>query len=147
MFSEVGGGLRFIYRHPVLRPLASSAAAFNFFSQLQLTLFVLYANRDMHMSAAAIGLVLAFFGIGGVAASVTVRRALAWLGYGSMLLAGYALGALAILGHPAGARAGRAQHGTVHRRVLRGRIRHRRDEHRDRRRCARSPPPDLCRAG
>jgi Na+/melibiose symporter-like transporter len=100
VFSEVQSGLRFIYRHPVLRPLASSAATFNFFSQLQLTLFVLYANRDMHMSPGAIGLVLAFFGIGGVAAAATVKRALAWLGYGSMLLAGYAMGALAILGIP-----------------------------------------------
>ena len=100
VLSEVRGGLRFIYRHPVLRPLASSAATFNFFSQLQLTLFVLYANRDMHMSAGAIGLVLAFFGIGGVVAAATVRRALRRLGYGSMLLAGYALGALAILAIP-----------------------------------------------
>lgn len=100
VISEVHGGLRFIYRHPVLRPLASSAATFNFFSQLQLTLFVLYANREMHMSAGAIGLVLAFFGVGGMTAAATVRRGLAWLGYGNMLLAGYAMGALAILGIP-----------------------------------------------
>ena len=61
---------------------------------------MLYANRDMHMSAGAIGLVLAFFGIGGVVAAATVRRALRRLGYGSMVLAGYALGALAILAIP-----------------------------------------------
>ena len=98
--SEVRAGLRFIYRHPVLRSLAGSAAAFNFFSQLQLTLFVIYAARKMHMSAGAIGLVLACFGVGGLAAAATLRRALGWLGYGKMLLAGYAMAALAILGIP-----------------------------------------------
>ena len=100
MVSEVRAGLRFIYRHPVLRSLAGSAAAFNFFSQLQLTLFVIYAARKMHMSAGAIGLVLACFGVGGLAAAATLRRALGWLGYGKMLLAGYAMAALAILGIP-----------------------------------------------
>jgi predicted MFS family arabinose efflux permease len=97
---EVRAGLLFIYRHPVLRSLAGSAGAFNFFSQLQLTLFVVYATRKMHMPAGAIGLVLACFGIGGLAAAATLRRALGWLGYGKMLLAGYAMAALAILGIP-----------------------------------------------
>jgi len=100
VIGEIRAGLSFIYRHPVLRSLAGSAATFNFFSQLQLTLFVLYAARDMHMTAGAIGLVLAFFGIGGVAAAATLSRAIARFGYGIMLLAGYALAALAILGIP-----------------------------------------------
>jgi MFS family permease len=97
VISEIRSGLRFIYRHPVLRALAGSAATFNFFSQLQLTLFVLYAAREMHMSAGAIGLVLACFGVGGVAAAATVGRIVARIGYGRMLVFGYALAALAIL--------------------------------------------------
>lgn len=97
---EVRAGLRFIYRHRVLRALAGSAASFNFFSQLQLTLFVLYAARQMHMSAGAIGLVLAWFGIGGAAGAATLGRAHAWLGYGRILIAGYAAGAMAILWLP-----------------------------------------------
>ncbi|HWG63489.1 MAG TPA: MFS transporter [Streptosporangiaceae bacterium] len=100
VFADVGQGLRFIYRQPVLRALAGSGATFNFFSQLQLTLFVLYAARRMHMSPGAIGIVLAFFGIGGAAAAVTVKRLIGRVGYGPTLLAGYAMGALAILGIP-----------------------------------------------
>ncbi|HKB31084.1 MAG TPA: MFS transporter [Streptosporangiaceae bacterium] len=100
VIGEIRSGLRFIYRHPVLRSLAGSAGVFNFFSQLQLTLFVLYAAREMHMSAAAIGLVLAWFGVGGVTAAATLGRAVAWFGYGRMLVAGYAMAALAILGIP-----------------------------------------------
>lgn len=100
VFAEVGEGLRFIYRNPVLRALATSAGTFNFFSQLQLTLFVVYAARTMHLSPGAIGGVLACFGIGGLGAAVTVRRALAWLGYGRLLLTAYSLAGLAILGIP-----------------------------------------------
>lgn len=97
---EIHFGLRFIYRNPVLRTLAGSAGTFNFFSQLQITLFVLYAAREMHLSPGAIGLILAFFGVGGIAAAATVGRALGWFGYGHTLIAGYSLGALAILGIP-----------------------------------------------
>ncbi len=98
--TEIGSGLRFIYRHPVLRSLAGGGATLNFFSQLQLTLFVVYAARDMHMTGGAIGLVFAGFGIGGVLAATTLGRALRWLGYGHLLLASYGLGAIALVGIP-----------------------------------------------
>lgn len=93
---EIRSGLRFIYRHPVLRALAGSAASFNFFSQLQLTIFVLYAARQMHLRPAAIGLVLACFGVGGVLAAVTVGRVVTRIGYGRTLVSGFALAAVAI---------------------------------------------------
>jgi hypothetical protein len=41
VISEIRSGLSFIYRNPVLQSLAGSAGLFNFFSQLQLTLYVL----------------------------------------------------------------------------------------------------------
>jgi MFS family permease len=100
VIGEIRSGLRFIYRNPVLQSLAGSAGLFNFFSQLQLTLYVLYAARVLHMSAGEIGIVLACFGIGGVVASATVGRVLGRLGYGRVLLLGYAVAALAILGIP-----------------------------------------------
>ncbi|HEY2575518.1 MAG TPA: MFS transporter [Streptosporangiaceae bacterium] len=97
---EIQAGLSFIYRNPVLRSLAGSAGLFNFFSQLQLTLYVLYAAKVMHMSPGEIGIIVACFGIGGVVASVTVRLVLARIGYGRTLLAGYGIAALGILGIP-----------------------------------------------
>jgi MFS family permease len=96
VFSEMWFGLRFIWGHPVLRAVAGSAGSFNFFSQLQLTLYVLYAARDKHMSPAEIGLILVSFGVGGVVSSVSVGRALTWLGYGRALGAGYGVAAVAI---------------------------------------------------
>jgi MFS family permease len=100
VLGEIGSGLRFIVRHPVLRSLAGAGATFNFFSQIQLTLLVLYAAREMHLSAGEIGIVYAGFGVGGVFAATTLGRALAWFGYGRLLVLGYATGALGIIGLP-----------------------------------------------
>jgi MFS family permease len=96
VFSEMWFGLRFIWAHPVLRAVAGSAGSFNFFSQLQLTLYVIYAARVMHMSPGEIGLILVSFGVGGVVSSVTASRMLGWLGYGPSLVAGYGVAAVAI---------------------------------------------------
>jgi len=97
---EIGSGLRFIAGHPVLRSLAGAGATFNFFSQIQLTLIVLYAARDKHMSAGEIGLLFAGFGVGGILAATTLGRALNRLGYGRLLLLGYVAGALGLVGLP-----------------------------------------------
>jgi MFS family permease len=97
---DIWSGLSFTFRHPILAPLAAADATFNFFAQLMLTLFVLYAAHLSHLSASQIGVVFAAFGVGGVVAATTLGRAVAWLGYGRLLLAGYAVGALAIAGIP-----------------------------------------------
>jgi MFS family permease len=97
VIGEAREGLRFIYRSPELRAVAGSAGIFNLFSQLQITLFLVYAPRVMHLSAGEIGLIFTFLGLGGVLASLTVRRAITRFGYGRTLMTGYAVGALAVL--------------------------------------------------
>jgi MFS family permease len=93
---EMRLGLRFIYRNPVLRAVSGSAGSFNFFSQLQLTLYVLYAARTKHMSPGEIGFVLACFGVGGMLSAGTVGRVLSRLGYGPSLVAAYGMAAVAV---------------------------------------------------
>jgi predicted MFS family arabinose efflux permease len=100
VLNDIRTGLSFTFRHPILRPLAAADATFNFFAQLMLTLFVLYAARSAHMSASQIGVVYAAFGIGGVIAATTLERIVASLGYGRILLAGYVVGALSIAAIP-----------------------------------------------
>jgi MFS family permease len=97
---DIRSGLSFTFGHPVLRSLAVADAIFNFFAQLMLTLFVLYATRHSHLSASQIGVVYAAFGVGGVVAATTLGRTVARLGYGRLLLTGYLVGALAIAGTP-----------------------------------------------
>ncbi len=97
VISEVREGLSFIYRSPVLRAVAGSGGIFNFFSQLQITLFLVYAPRVKDISAGGIGLIFVCLGLGGVAASFVVTRHITRFGYGPMLLTGYALGAAMVL--------------------------------------------------
>jgi MFS family permease len=100
VLSDIRSGLRFIAGHPVLRSLAGAGAAFNFFSQLQLTVIVLYTAHDKHMSAGQIGLLFAGFGVGGVLAATVLGRALRWLGYGRLLLLAYTVAAAGLIGLP-----------------------------------------------
>jgi hypothetical protein len=74
-----------------------SAATFNFFSQLQLTLLVPYAAREMHMSAGRSGSSSPVSASAAWRLRLTVGRIVARIGYGCMLVGGYALAALASL--------------------------------------------------
>lgn len=100
VLAGIGGGLRFIRGQPILRSLAGGGATLNFLSTAQLTIFLVYSARRMHMSAGQIGLVFVGFGAGGILAALVLRRLLAWLGYGHLLLACYAAGPLGALGVP-----------------------------------------------
>ncbi len=100
VFAEIGGGLRFIYRHRVLRALAGGGAMLNVASTALITIFMVYAARRMSMSGGEIGLVFVGFGVGGVLAALTLRRILKVLGYGRLLLACYLAGPAGALGVP-----------------------------------------------
>jgi MFS family permease len=97
VLSEVRAGLSFIYRRPVLRAVTGSAGVFNFFSQIQITLFLVYAPRVKHISAGGVGLIFVCLGLGGIVGAITVRRLITRFGYGPMLLTGLALGAAMVL--------------------------------------------------
>lgn len=93
----IGEGMRALVGDPVLRTLAGTSAVFNFSTGILLTLFVPYAARDRGMSAAEIGIVNAFFGVGGVLGALLVGRALRTLGYGRLIFAANCLAVAAIV--------------------------------------------------
>ncbi|MFD9739127.1 MFS transporter [Umezawaea sp. NPDC059074] len=63
---EIGEGLRFVVSHPLLRPLALCDAAANLAFAAVLALQVVFAADDLHLSATAIGVVLAVGNAGGL---------------------------------------------------------------------------------
>jgi MFS family permease len=97
VISEVRAGLSFIFRSPSMRPVTIACSIFNFFSQLQITLFLVYAPRVKHISSGGVGLIFVCLGIGGVIGSLLVRRCINRFGYGPILLIGYAIGAAMVL--------------------------------------------------
>src|SRR5581483_5410097 len=95
--TEMGEGLRAVWRDPVLRPLAASVAAFGGASGLIGAVILLYLNRDLGFSPGVLGLT---FGVGGVTAlggSMVAGRARQRFGPGGAAALGMVCGALGLL--------------------------------------------------
>jgi MFS family permease len=70
MRTQIAEGLRFVLRHPLLRPITSCTATFNLFGGVQAAVILLFMVHDLGLSAGVIGLVFAAGGVGGVVGGV-----------------------------------------------------------------------------
>jgi MFS family permease len=69
--TQIAEGLRFVLRHPLLRPITGSTASFNFFNGIQAAVIVLFLARELGLSPGTIGLLFTAGGIGGLLGAVT----------------------------------------------------------------------------
>jgi hypothetical protein len=54
---EIGEGLRYLFRHPLLRPIASHSASTFLFQSANGAVMIVFLVREIHLSPSAIGLV------------------------------------------------------------------------------------------
>lgn len=97
--AELTRGLRFTLSNPVLRALLASSVTFNVFGGFFAALFVIFATRELGLSPAAVGAVLAVQGVGGVLGALFVGRMAGRLEQGPVLVlagAGQGVGWLAL---------------------------------------------------
>ncbi len=85
--AEIGEGLRFVAGEGSLRAIAGSAATLNLFGILVLSILVLYARRDLHLSPASIGLIFASGGVGAVIGAVIASPLARRIGQGRAIFA------------------------------------------------------------
>ncbi|MEU4334953.1 MFS transporter [Micromonospora lupini] len=71
---ELGAGLAFVFRHPVMPRLVAASASFNLFSQMIFALAVLYLVRDLRLSDHLVGVVLALTTLGGIIGGLASAR-------------------------------------------------------------------------
>lgn len=90
-------GLRFIYRHRTLAPLAASTHIWFLANSVALTALALYALRDLELSGAQYGAVLAATGVGGLLGAVIAPRLGRGFGEGNVMIGSRALCAVAWL--------------------------------------------------
>jgi MFS family permease len=88
---QVAEGLAFCLRHPLIRPLAAGGAWLNFWGHALLAVFVPYAVRELDLSAAVIGLVLAGSNVGYLLGALLVPRLNARIGVGPVIVVGVVL--------------------------------------------------------
>lgn len=70
----VSAGLRVVAADPILRPIVTEAGVYNLFETAILTLLVLFATRELGMTAGLLGVILALGGIGSVSGAIAVER-------------------------------------------------------------------------
>ncbi len=83
---EIRAGLAYVWHHAMLRPIALCTATSNFFSSMIQAVFVVYAVRELHYSAGAVGVVFVLGGSGAVLGALTSGRISAPIGVGPTIV-------------------------------------------------------------
>ena len=84
-------GLGLVLRHPILGPCLGGSTTINFFTLMANALLVLYASRELGLSAAVIGLALGVGAVGGLVGALLAPRIAGRLGVGPTILVGAVL--------------------------------------------------------
>lgn len=88
MRHEIWAGLRYVFRHPLLRPLIWQIGLGNFFLSIMSSILIVYAVRGLHISAAAVGLIFSVGNLGLLAGAPIAGRLARRLGIGPLLIWG-----------------------------------------------------------
>ncbi len=71
LVGEIGEGLGFVLRHPILRMIAATTGTANFFSSAVAAVIVVFLVRSVDLSAGGIGVLMSAGGIGGILGAFT----------------------------------------------------------------------------
>ena len=94
---EIGEGLRFVLRHPLLRPIVIFVGVSNIFVNMLFAIYLVYAVRELDLSAATIGLIFSLGNIGTLVGALTATRLARTVGIGPGLIITATIGSLGLL--------------------------------------------------
>ena len=86
LLAELREGLGYVLRHPYQRAIVATVGISNFFGQLVFAILLVFAVRELGLSAAAIGVIISLGSVGTLLAAVTARRVGDRLGVGRTVL-------------------------------------------------------------
>jgi MFS family permease len=72
--AEIGEGLSFVMRHPILRKIAACTGTANLFGAVTTALEIIFLVRVLHVRPAEVGLLVAAAGLGGIAGGIASGR-------------------------------------------------------------------------
>jgi MFS family permease len=96
LLREIVDGLRFVIRNPYMRPNMVYVAIFNFFATVLGSVFLVYAVRDLALSAATIGIVVAVGNVGFLAGAIVAPWISGRLGIGPTMVGSAFIGGLSM---------------------------------------------------
>jgi MFS family permease len=88
---DMKDGLRFVTRQPILVALSATVGIWHMFHYGALTMQILFATRELHLSEREIGLCYMIMGVGTIVASILSHRISRWVGPGPCMLIGFAV--------------------------------------------------------
>jgi len=89
--------VRFVFRHPLLRPVFATQFVFNTAFFILLAVFVPYAIRSLELAASAVGIILGTYGVGMVVGALLAGRIIRLLPFGIVVAIGPIAGLAAAL--------------------------------------------------
>jgi predicted MFS family arabinose efflux permease len=99
IWHDIGEGMRFVWKQPVLRWSMLLIAVSNFCSNAVFPLWLFRMQDHLHYSAGLIGLILAFMAVGGIAGSFVAGRFRRWFGMLPIVLVAVMIEGLAYLAY------------------------------------------------
>ena len=84
--TEIAEGLAFVIHNPLLRRITACTSLANFFSSMSGVLLVLFALRDLQLSAGQIGLAMGIGSAGGLLGALLTPQVNRWLGEGRTIV-------------------------------------------------------------
>jgi MFS family permease len=107
ILAEIREGLRLVFLNPILRAFAIASVTCNFFIDVHLAVFVLYAMRGLEITPVTLGAIYAVGSVGGLLGSIVANRLANGLGLGRIIVGMQILITLAMAAIPlSGLRAG-----------------------------------------
>jgi MFS family permease len=94
---EVSDGLRYVLGNRYLRGIAASTATSNFFSNVALATFIVYAVRELHLTALEIGVTFGLGNVGAILGALSAERIARRFGVGPTIVGATALGGPGLL--------------------------------------------------
>ena len=94
---EVGDGLRYVLGNRYLRGIAASTATSNFFSNVALATFIVYAVRDLGLTPLEIGVIFGLGNVGAIIGALVAERISRRFGVGPTIVGATLLGAPGLL--------------------------------------------------
>ncbi|MBA3797578.1 MAG: MFS transporter [Geodermatophilaceae bacterium] len=88
---EIGEGLNFVLRHPLLRRIVACTGTSNFFSTVSATMLVLFMVRELGFDETQIGLTFSAGAVGGLLGAATTTRFAKYFGGGRSIVLGAGL--------------------------------------------------------